>query len=436
MTSAAIRGTIGSTTYYQTTMKARELTASIRPARETERWASMSIDERMQREPNLNRIKQEIAPYLASHPDRFFGSLIVLVPKDCITFEPVGDIGKLPIAYAAPLENVGFVTLGDGDRIALDGQHRLMALREVLTSRENYGPLQHAVGDDDVSVILIEFEDDRKTRTIFNKVNRHAKPVSASDNIITSETDGYAIVARMLLDLGRDAPLAAREYGGLQQELVEWTRNTLSRSSTRLTTLRALYETVIDILVSSGYRNFSEADDPVAPSEAQILEAFDTASDWWNEILQLPVFQTALDDPLSIPGIRYSTTDRSALLLRPVGQIALVKGLTQAHRRLRGEVPVAELVRRAGLVDWSPLSTNYWRDVIVKPDGGMIARKEAYSLAASLLQYLIAPTTFTDEESMDLYVAWNRARGKVVDATDVEMLPPEEIPQDLPTPVV
>jgi DNA sulfur modification protein DndB len=395
----------------------------------------MSIDERMQREPNLARIKKEIAPYLASHPDRFFGSLIVLVPKDSVAFEPVGDIGKVPLAYAAPLENVGFITLGSGDRIALDGQHRLMALREVLTSRENYGPLQGAVGDDDVSVLLIEFEDDRKTRTIFNKVNRHARPVGAADNIITSETDGYAIVSRMLLDSGREGPLAARPVNGAEYEPVEWGRNSLSKTSTKLTTLTALYEGVIDILRTAGYKNFSEADDPVAPPESVIEEAFETAANWWSDILELEVYRRALSAPEDIPGIRYSTTDRMALLLRPVGQIALVKGLAQTYRRNRGAIPVAELVRRAGLVDWSPLSTNHWRDVIVKADGGMIARKEGYALAANLLEYLISPTTVSDEDEQALWASWNKARGKVL-TEDPEHLQPEEMPQDLPTPVV
>ncbi len=434
MTSAAIRGQMGSTTYYQTTIKARELTSSVRPARETERWASMSIDEKMQREPNLVRVKKEIAPYLASHPDRFFGSLIVLVPRECIAFEPIGDIGRLPAAYAAPLANVGFVTLGPGERIALDGQHRLIAMREVLTSRENYGPLQHAVGDDDVSVIIIEFEDDRKTRTIFNKVNRHAKPTSSSDNIITSETDGFAIVARMLLDGGLEGPLSAKRRGGNDEEIVEWTRSSLTKRSTKLTTLSAVYETVVDILTTEGYRNFSEAEDPVAPPEAQLNEAFESAASWWNEILQLPVFQQALADPDSIPDVRFSTSDERALLLRPVGQIALVKGLTQAYRRNRGDIPVSELVRRAGLINWSPLSTNYWRDVIVKPDGGMIARKEAYALAANLIEYLISSRTVSDEEQMNLWTSWNKERGKVL-TEDPELLAPEEMPQDLPTPI-
>lgn len=434
-TNPAIRGTMGSTTYYQTTMTARELSTGVRPARETERWATMSIDEKMQREPNLARIKKEIAPYLASHPDRFFGSLLVLVPKGSVTFEPIGDLAKLPAAYSSGLEDMGFLTLGAGERIALDGQHRLLALREVITAKSQYGPFQHEVGDDKVCVLVIEFESDKKTRTIFNKVNRHAKPTSPSDNIITSETDGYAIVARRLLDTDLAGAFVARDYRGTTKELVDWERTSLTRSSTKLTTLAALYETVIDILTTAGYRHFSERDDPVAPPEAQLHEAFVVANDWWSSILEMPVFRAALDDPEVVPEIRFSATDASALLLRPVGQISLVKGLCQAHRRNRGEVSIEELVRRAQLVNWSPISSNYWRDVIVRPDGKMIPRKEAYQLAADLLEYLISPSTVDEEAQMSLWSRWNLSRGKVI-AGDLEGLPPEELPQDLPAPVV
>jgi DNA sulfur modification protein DndB len=434
-TKPALKGQMGSTVYYQSQFTARELVSSVRPARETDGWASMTIDDRMQREPNLVRIRKEIAPYLASHPDRFFGSLIVLVPKGTITFEPIESLIDLPAAYSRDAKNIGFITLGKGEHIALDGQHRLIALREVIQSKDSYGPLQHVVGDDEVGVIIIEFEEDKKTRTIFNKVNRHAKPTSASDNIITSETDGYAIVARRLLDASRGAPLESRVINGQSHDFVEWERTSLAKQSTKLITLAALYETVIDILSTAHYKSFSEAEDPVAPPEAQIDDAYELASEWWNAILEIPVFVDVLADPSLIPGIRFSATDTNALLLRPIGQIALVKGIAQAFRRNRGEVSVQELVRRASMLNWSPLSTNYWRDVIVKPDGRMIARKEAYALAASLIEYLISPSTVDDETQMELWVRWNSARGKVVTA-GIDDLAPEEMPQDLPAPVV
>lgn len=429
-TRPAIRGRMGSITYYETMMPARELASSVRPARETERWASMSIDERMQRDPNVNRVKKEIAPYLANHPDRFFGSVIVLVPKGSIHFESLSEFGHLPAAYRSSIDKVGFVTLGPGEHIALDGQHRLLALREVISSPQSYGPNEHAVGDDEVCVIIIEHESDKKTRTIFNKVNRHAKPTSSSDNIITSEDDGYAIVTRRLLDSGLDAPLAARDG----RDVVEWQRTSLTKTSTKLTTLASLYEMVKDILTVSGFRHFSEKEDPVAPGDKQIDDAYDVACEWWETILEMPQYAGALSNLDAVPELRHSPSNSSALLFRPAGQVSLVKGLTQSFSDARGDLSIKQLTNRAATVDWSPLSQNYWRDVIVRPDGRMIAKREAYKLAADLLQYLIAPEVVDDESELELWKNWNTARGKAV-GTPIDELSPEEIPQDLPDPV-
>src|SRR5436190_6567139 len=89
VTRPCIVGRMGSTTYYETTMSGRELASSVRPAKETDAWATASIEERMQRKFDMKRIRETIVPYLAQHPDRFFGSLIVLVPKGSIEYEPL-----------------------------------------------------------------------------------------------------------------------------------------------------------------------------------------------------------------------------------------------------------------------------------------------------------------------------------------------------------
>ena len=99
------------------------------------------------------------------------------------------------------LEKMGFLTVGGGSLIALDGQHRLKALKEVVNSGNEYpGPYLNDVVNDELCVLFIEHEDFIKTRRIFNKVNRHVKPTSAADNIITSEDDGYSIITRWLVE--------------------------------------------------------------------------------------------------------------------------------------------------------------------------------------------------------------------------------------------
>jgi DNA sulfur modification protein DndB len=426
---------MGSTTYYETTMSARELTHSVRPARETDAWASASIDERIQRDVNKTRVMQTIVPYLAQHPDRFFGSFIVLVEPGSVEFEPLTAlVGQLPAAYRSSSENVGFLTIGSGELIALDGQHRLLAFREVITGGPESGPLWSQVGEDEVCVLLLEAESPQKTRRIFNKVNRHAKPTGRSDNIITSEDDGYALITRRLLDTDLQAPLAMRPVHDQAYEPVNWTSNTLTAKTTKLTTISAVYETVQDMLSLDGYKGFSEKESPVAPDEQTLDEAYEKVAAWWDDLLTMDAFKSALDEPGNIPSTRSDNEDPHTLLLRPVGQMALVKGLVAAVQVSNGGLSRAQVISRANKLDFSALPSGMWRDTIVRADGRMVARKEAYDLAGRLICHMIASEYMAEETRMRLWEDWNKARGKNVYA-ELDELEDHERPEDLPEPL-
>lgn len=433
-TRPCIVGKMGSTKFFETTMTAGELARSVRPSRETDAWATQSIDERIQRDVNLPRIRNTIVPYLANHPDRFFGSFIILADPGMLTFEPLSKMAPdLPGAYRDSVESIGFLTIsGKGDLIALDGQHRLVAFREVITNPGQLGPMAGKVGDDEVCVIFLEFEDPVKTRRIFNKVNRNAKPTGTSDNIITSEDDGYAIVARRLLEQDRDGPLASRPRSGGTWEPVEWTRTTLPRNSSSFTTLSAVYETVKSVLAAAGYRDFSEKDNPVAPPEATLEQATEIAFDWYRAVLALPAYRDAFEDPDVIPVRRHSPTDEGSLLFRPAGQIALAKGLVQAHEYGDERPDLSTLVDRIGQMNWSADPFGYWRDVLVRPDGRMIAKSDAYDLAAELITYMLVPT-YSPEDQDRLWKRWNETRGRDP-YTPMDEVDEERLPEDLPRP--
>ena len=180
-TFPALRGRMGSTEYYQATVRARELAAVAKTAAELPQWTSWSVFERFQRELAERRVQKEIVPYLARTKDRFFNSLIILVfePLD-FSFESFGDAAPgLPRAYRDAAAQMGFLTIEGGDFVVLDGQHRLAALRGVTTAGpELKGEYVDEVANDELSVIFIPHESFEKTRRIFNKVNRYAKPTS------------------------------------------------------------------------------------------------------------------------------------------------------------------------------------------------------------------------------------------------------------------
>jgi DNA sulfur modification protein DndB len=311
----------------------------------------------------------------------------------------------------------------------------LLAFGHVISNQQPLGEFQHQVGDDEVCVLIIEHESDEKARRIFNKVNRHAKPTSQADNIITSEDDGYAIVTRRLMHPGE--PLAARELStGERYEPVEWQKNTLSAASRRLTTLRALYQTVEDILSVNGYpaSEFSERHTQVAPPEDLLDSAYSIVERWWSQVLLLPDYEGALRDPDSIPGRRASESS-PALLFRPVTQITMMKGLTAAYVTAADRVDLGELVRRIGVIEWTPSTRGMWRDVLVRPDGAMIAKAENYELGARLIEYLLVADLWSEDQRTKLWEDWNVKRGRDP-FTPPDTLPVSSLPEDLPEPVV
>ena len=132
-TIGCIRARMGNTPYYLAKMPVGQLIDNVGIAKELPEWPDMSADEKMQREFDIRRVVEEMVPYVVEDPDRFFGSLIIDIYSgyEDIVFESVAEaIPGLPAAYRMPMRDMGFLTLPGKERlIALDGQHRLLALR-------------------------------------------------------------------------------------------------------------------------------------------------------------------------------------------------------------------------------------------------------------------------------------------------------------------
>jgi DNA sulfur modification protein DndB len=165
------------------------------------------------------------------------------------------------------MKDMGFLTLPGKERlIALDGQHRLLALKIAIkgfmgvpagvkmTAAVNRLQPHPELANEEISVIFVEHTDTQKIRKIFNKINKYAKQTSRGDNIITSDDDVFAVISRRLITDGE--PLAP--INGI--DLVNWKSNTLSLRSKQLTTLSALY-TISDTLLKDNKYSFTQIAD-------------------------------------------------------------------------------------------------------------------------------------------------------------------------------
>lgn len=76
-TIGCINAKMGNTRFFLATVPAGWLIDNVGIAKELPEWSDMSVDEKMQREFDINRVVEEMVPYVIDDPDRFFGSLII-----------------------------------------------------------------------------------------------------------------------------------------------------------------------------------------------------------------------------------------------------------------------------------------------------------------------------------------------------------------------
>lgn len=392
----AQRAKLGSTVYYIAKMPVEELVNSVGLAIELPEWKDMTPDEKMQREPDINRVVNEICPYFIEDQDRFFGSLIVDIYSgfENMKFDPISKYVKddITFAYDVSMQDAGFLSLPGKERlIALDGQHRLLAMKlclkgnsaisAVMLGNKKMTPQMLALeahpelAEEEVSVIFVEHRDNMKIRKIFNKVNKYARQTGRGQNIITADDDVYATIARRLFSDG-----SVLEKVG-KNELVNWKSNTLSQRSKQLTTVSALYTIAETLSKDKGWSA------KVMPSdEDEIEEVFDENTEFWTELLNgMDVYQeylnlTRKDKPIS------NLRDQN-LLMKPVTHMALAH---VAYFAKKHDVVWADVVEKLNKVNWS-MDNSVWFNILVIPakKKKVITGKESIRAAGMVISYMV-----------------------------------------------
>ena len=389
-TLGCIKARMGDTEYYITKMPAGELVNSVGVAKEMPEWPDMTAEEKMQRECDIRRIIEEIVPYVIEDPDHFFSSLIVDIYSgfEDIRFESVEDAVKgIPAAYAVPMKGMGFITLPGSERlIALDGQHRLLSLRIAIkglmgipAGTKNFPSMNNLtphpdLAKDEVCVILVRHTDTAKIRKIFNKINKYAKQTSRSDNIITSDDDTFAVIARRLIREGE--PLG--KIAGI--DLVNWKSNTLSQRSKNLTTLSALYTIAETILKDKHYSS------KALPNENELESAYQRVSDFWRICLsRIEVFQQYL--ALTQEDRPVSRLREENLLMKPVTQMALAHAALFADRH---DIEWEVVAKKLNQIDWRFENTMWFNILVIgSANKKMITGKDSIRSAGAVITYMV-----------------------------------------------
>lgn len=412
VTIPAIRATMGSRDYFISKMTASELSGQVSIASELSDWNELTLNELYQRKLNEKRVEQDIAPYLANTSGRFFGSIIIwILDPEAAVFEPAGTYLTIPRAYESAANSIGFLVLSSSRAsrqagfVALDGQHRLAALRRVVRN-ETDGVHSADVYTDEVAVIFVNDRDVRSARDLFTVLNRSARRVTKSDVLIMSEVDGAAIVARDLTGCSLLAP-----YGLGEKGLIKWEKNTIAQRDQQITTLNAIYEVVqlVADVLRIDLQAGEEAGNP--PPESDLTKVRAEAERWLTILFnQSSEFAAMRLDPLKIVEMRKDS--RFSLMLRPVGFQAFFGAVAIALSKSAGNMnDLEEIVRRLLHVDWS-ISSNFWRGIMVNAKGNVTNKKTDVQLASDLATWMITGKSSSTTFQQSLTERYRRQLGR------------------------
>lgn len=187
---------MGDWVYYPMLMKFKDIAERVKIAEEI--YQSKTLSEMVQREIKRKRGK-EIKDYLLKQEQRFFNSLIVAIYEGDPSWH---EITRIESNNQLNSENfpedvvagIGILSLNGEEKLfTLDGQHRLIGIREAVAENPE-------LGEDELSIILIAHRTDAKgverSQRLFTTLNRKATPVSKGETIALDENDAMAITVR------------------------------------------------------------------------------------------------------------------------------------------------------------------------------------------------------------------------------------------------
>ena len=217
----AIKASMGRWTYYIVKIKVSDLAKEVSLSSDVHQ--DKTLDEAIQRVVHESRARQDLVVYLHDREDRFLNSIVVAALGGAPTFTSLqlADTPENTVFRAMQLDqSFGVLTFAGGEKYyALDGQHRLAAIRAILeptdATRDRFAreyvseEFRQTFREEEISVIMVvqdpgedaSVRDEmlKDYRRLFSSLNRYAKATDPHTNIIMDENDGIALLTRRLI---------------------------------------------------------------------------------------------------------------------------------------------------------------------------------------------------------------------------------------------
>ena len=432
---------MGSWHYYVVKMSMREVAESISFGYEV--YEDRTLDDAIQRTLKEGRVRQEIVAYLKRQPDRFFNAIVIAALGGDPKFFPVhiADEEQFSIFQDDARLNETFGVMrfdGSQEYYALDGQHRLSAIKTLLDKSD---PLSEDApenfSDEELAVIVVVPKENetragflKRYRRLFSNLNRYAKATDTLTNIIMDEDDAFAILTRRLVTEHEFFKWAGSDEDS-QRVKTKGGKNLRSRDP-QFTSLQTLYEMNEDLLSSKDRAGGwgPQAEDVklfkrFRPSDELLESLYGELEIYWDGLLE------AIPDLTKAPALmrQHDLTRESEeeeeevtdhLLFWPIGQnmlaelgrIAMDWNLPDPDRPTLKEVVKA--LKPLGAVEWR-LHEPPWRFFLLTQDPNrpeswkMRSEDRAEAVRIGLrIQKWVAGLDELDQEDIDaLYEEWH-----------------------------
>ena len=385
----AFEAKVGNWTYYSCLMSYAQVAREINFAHEL--GGNRDLGTMIQR--GVGTRTQEITEYLLTNQNRFLGSLIIAVWGGNPNYVSVPMDAENPAVLQGLDRNFGVLTFdGTQQFFALDGQHRLKAIKDAIKQNPE-------LGNEDINVIVVPHLDTqegrRRTRRLFTNINRNAKSTNLQENIALDEDDSFAILTRRLLDddkfLKRDKVVLVFSKVGQDGELVLAQRS-VTASSPAWSTIAVVYDIVkeigYDLPCTSEQSNQRATDELLDQSFELLTVRLQELLEACGNLRQRYLASVSPKD-LRVPKGRDGAGHP---FMRPAIQNQVAKAVR--HILEQGTLDWAEVMKRLSALDWKMTSAPFSSMWIETPEGTQAKGKMASGntqLLYDLLQVHLAP---------------------------------------------
>ena len=443
----ALCSKMGEWNYYVVKMSARELADNVQLASAVydenilDESIQRTLDEEIQRTLKETRVYKEIVEYLKRQPYRFFSSLVVAALDGKPMFYPI-EITEDPqfvIFRDDQRLNDSFGLLkfdGTQKYYALDGQHRLSAIKTLLdrTNPLSDGSPEDFENDEFSVIVVVPSQSDsdaefmQKYRRLFTNLNRYAKKTDNATNIMMDEDDIFAILTRKLIT--NNAFFKSPESRQKESRRIKTKSKNLSGNDPHFTSLETLYEMNTTLLRSQQRETNGWGPNSVEGEDEKLFKRFRPPEEyieglyselemyWENLLVELPDLHkvpTQMRVHDLVEDGDGEETDH--LLFWPIGQQMLAEIVrTLLDRRvpdLENPTPdtVSEALSGLNQLEWR-LHQPPWKNFLLvrNTKGNWTMRSEERTAAVRcgriIQQWILGIEDFDKNEVIDLKNEW------------------------------